>query len=178
MESRISRVRPQRVYDLAINLTPPMSLLLMLQLLHYLAAFLYLCFCQGRWGKCPAALTGLEINDFIEEKLRKMYLGWGWGRWGINPPECTMEASIRCRARWQVWHTAEELYHSKKWLTDQNYEEKTAGFWGFFFSEVIKGSKLRVENTPSRSSVIYLITSERSPLVKQSREAYPAHQTW
>ena len=26
MESRISRVRPQRVYDLAINLTPPLSL--------------------------------------------------------------------------------------------------------------------------------------------------------
>jgi len=48
MESRISWVRPQRVYDLAVNLMPPMSPVLMLRLLHYLAAFLYLCSCLCR----------------------------------------------------------------------------------------------------------------------------------
>lgn len=99
MESDISRIRPQRVCALTINLTPPMSPLLMFQLLHYLEAFLYLCSCQDQWEKCPAVLTGLEINDFIKEKLQKMYSG------KINSPECTLEVRTECRAQWQVWHT-------------------------------------------------------------------------
>lgn len=102
MESRITRVRPQRVYDLAINLMPPMSPILMLQLLHYLAASQYLCFCQDRWGNCPAALTALEINDFIKERLQKMYSG------KINSPACTRKVSMK------MWSKVTSLVKSRE----------------------------------------------------------------
>lgn len=139
MESHISRLRPQRVYDLAINLTPPMSLLLMLQLLHYLAAFQYLCFCQDRWGTCPAALTGLEINDFIKERLQKMYSG------KINSPECTVKLSMKRRS------TVTSLAHRAEVTSRlENMIRRAKSWWkGCCFclnTRVIKGSWVRGEN--------------------------------
>lgn len=115
MESNISRVRPQRVYDLAVNLTPPMSPLLMLQLLHYLAAFLYLCFCQDLWGKCPAALTALEINDFIKKErgCRKCIQGENKFSWVYN------------ESKHEAQSTVTSLAHSRKVTSLEKYDSQT-----------------------------------------------------
>lgn len=83
--------------------------------------------------------------------------------WVYNGSEHKMQGAVTSLAHSRGVISLEKMTHRPKlWRKD-------CWVLGGFFSEVIKGSKLRVENTPSRSSVIYLITSERSPLVKQSR---------
>lgn len=138
--------RHQRVYNLGINPMPPMPLLLMLQLLHYLAAFLYLWFCQDWWGNCPAALTGLEINDFIEERQQKMYSG------KINFPECKLKVSMKRGTRRQVWHAAEKLHHLE-------YDSQTSTLMKTLLAFTQKwlevaGSERWKHSGASRSSVI------------------------
>lgn len=129
--------RHQRVYNLGINPMPPMPLLLMLQLLHYLAAFLYLWFCQDWWGNCPAALTGLEINDFIEERQQKMYSGENKFSW------------VQTESEHETWNKTTSLARSGEitspriWFTDQYSDENTAGF----YTEVIRGSRQREMKT-------------------------------
>lgn len=162
-ESHIIRVRLRRVCSPAINLTMPMSPLLMLQLLHYLAAF-SVVFLPGpvRKVSCCADWTGnqwFHKGEAAENVFRENKFSW-----------------LYSRAQWQVWHIAQKLYHSKIWLTRHNCHAATVVCpWKWL---VEAGWEQWKHSAASRCSVIYLITSARSAPVKRSREAYPSHQTW
>lgn len=122
---------------------------------HFFSFFLHLCFCQRGWRMSPAALTGLEINDLIKKKrLQKMYLGESKFSWVYDKVRRRSAAGSLARG---------------------------TSFKSFSFSNkiclfqikcVIRWGEPRAED-----HMIYRITSERSPLVKQSREK-PRRQTW
>lgn len=154
MKSHISKARPQRVDDLAINLTPPMSPFIDASapaLFSSLSVFVFLPR-PMREASYRADRTGNQW--FHKREAAENVFGKNKFSWGYNGSENETQSTVTSLAHGSEVISPENLTH------ENHFYEKLS----CLFFNTHKWLEECRKHSASRSSVIYPITSERSPL--------------